>query len=97
VVGAAYQVSGLVVDASAAPGTISNFVFAASGTVDVLNAELAEDGTVDLPGDYSHLEGVSNIARWNLTLNGEICPSRFVGVKDGKLCILRRGLRVIIR
>ena len=97
VVGAAYQVSGLVVDASAAPGTISNFVFAASGTVDVLNAELAEDGTVDLPGDYSHLEGVSNIAQWSLTLDGEICPSRFVGVKDGRLCILRRGLRVIFR
>ena len=97
VVGTAYQISGLVVDASAAPGAISNVVLSASGTVDVLNVELTEEGPVDLPGDYSHLEGAENIARWSLTLNGEICPSRFVGVKDGKLCIFRRGLRVIFR
>lgn len=91
------EVSGLTVDASLPSGSISNFTFATSGTVDVLNVELADGESLDLPGDYSHLGNISNISRWSVSLNGDIIPSKFIAVKNGKLSINNRGLRVIVR
>ena len=97
VVGDPIEVSGLVVDASASAGTISNFKFAESGTVDVRNAEFVDGEPLELPGDYSHLEGVENLAKWGLALDGEYVASKVLGVKNGKLTVFKRGLRVIIR
>ena len=97
VVGDPIEVSGLVVDASASAGTISNFKFAASGTVDVRNAEFVDGEPLELPGDYSHLEGVGNLAKWGLVLDGEYVASKVLGVKNGKLTVYNRGIRVIFR
>ena len=97
VVGDPIEVSGLVVDASASAGTISNFKFAESGTVDVRNAEFVDGEPLELPGDYSHLEGVGNLAKWGLVLDGEYVASKVLGVKNGKLTVYNRGLRVIFR
>ena len=97
VVGDPIEVSGLVVDASAPAGTISNFKFAASGTVDVRNAEFVDGEPIELPGDYSLLEGVENLAKWGLALDGEYVASKVLGVKNGKLTVYNRGLRVIFR
>jgi hypothetical protein len=97
VLGDPIEVSGLVVDASAPAGTISNFKFAESGTVDVRNAEFVDGEPLELPGDYSHLEGVENLAKWGLALDGEYVASKVLGVKNGKLTVFKRGLRVIIR
>ena len=97
VVGDPIEVSGLVVDASAPAGTISNFKFAASGTVDVRNAEFVDGEPIELPGDYSLLEGVENLAKWGLALNDEYVASKVLGVKNGKLTVYNRGLRVIFR
>ena len=97
VLGDPIEVSGLVVDASASAGTISNFKFAESGTVDVRNAEFVDGEPLELPGDYSHLEGVENLAKWGLALDGEYVASKVLGVKNGKLTVFKRGLRVIIR
>ena len=95
--GDALSVSGLVVNASLPAGTISNVVFAAKGTLDVRNADLASGESLDLPGDYSHLAGAANLAQWDLTLDGEACRTKGVGIKDGKLSIYPRGLRIIFR
>jgi hypothetical protein len=97
VVGDPIEVSGLVVDASAPAGTISNFRFAASGTVDVRNAELADGASLELPGDYSNLPGFSNLSKWELTFDGERHASLVLSAADGKLTVRRRGLRVIFR
>ncbi len=97
VIGAPYAVSGLVVNAAAAAGRISNVVFAAKGTIDVRNANLSSGVSIDLPGDYSHLAGVANLAQWDLTLDGEACRTKVIGLKDGKLSIYPRGLRIIFR
>ena len=91
------EVSGLVVDASAPAGTISNFKLAASGTVDVRNAEFVDGAPLELPGDYSHLEGVGNLAKWGIALDGEYVASKVLGVKNGKLTVYKRGLRIIFR
>ena len=97
VVGDPIEVTGLVVDASAPAGTISNFKFAASGTVDVRNADLAGGESLELPGDYSNLSGFSGLSKWELTFDGERHASLVLSAADGKLTVRRRGLRVIFR
>ena len=97
VIGDPIEVSGLVVDASAPAGTISNFKFAASGTVDVRNADLASTDSLELPGDYSDLDGFSNLGKWNLTFDGERHASLVLSAANGKLTVRKRGLRVIFR
>jgi hypothetical protein len=97
VVGDPIEVTGLVVDASAPAGTISNFRFAASGTVDVRNADLAGGESLELPGDYSNLSGFSGLSKWELTFDGERHASLVLSAADGKLTVRRRGLRVIFR
>ena len=84
-------------DASAPAGTISNFKFAASGTVDVRNADLAGGESLELPGDYSNLSGFSGLSKWELTFDGERHASLVLSAADGKLTVRRRGLRVIFR
>ena len=97
VFGLPYEVSGLVVDASASAGTISNVTFAASGTLDVLNAEIPVGMPCELPGDYSHLAGVANIAGWRVALDGEVCRSRKIAVKNGRLILCPKGLGISVR
>ena len=89
-------VSGLVIDAAASAGTISNVTFAANGTIDVLNADGAA-ADVELPGDYSGLENFANLSGWQVKLDGEACRSRTVVIRDGKLFLVPRGIRFIVR
>ena len=95
--GDALTVSGLVVNASLSAGTISNVVFAASGTLDVQNAEIPTGMPFELPGDFSHLAGVANIARWHVTLDGDACRSRTIAVKNGRLSLMPKGTSIFLR
>ena len=95
--GDALTVSGLVIDASLPAGTISNVVFATSGTVDVQNAEIVTAVPLALPGDYSQLSGVDNIARWSVTMDGEEYRSRKIAVKNGRLILMPKGIGVSFR
>ncbi len=95
--GDALTVSGLVIDASLPAGTISNVVFAASGTVDVQNAEIVTAVPLALPGDYSQLAGVDNIARWSVTMDGEEYRSRKIAVKNGRLILMPKGIGLSFR
>ena len=97
IVGNPYTVSGLVVDASASAGAISNVAFAAEGKVYVENVADMNADSISLPGDYSHLDGVENLSKWELPVEGESCVSRILTVENGKLCLRKRGLRVIFR
>ena len=95
--GDALTVSGLVIDASLPAGTISNVVFAASGTLDLQNAEISAGVPLELPGDFSNLSGVENISGWSVTMDGEAYRSRKIMVKNGRLNLYPRGLGVSIR
>ena len=95
--GDALTVSGLVVNASLSAGTISNVVFAASGTLDVQNADISVGVPLVLPGDYSQLAGVDNIARWSVTMDGEEYRSRKIVVKDGRLILMPKGIGLSFR
>ena len=97
VLGEPLTVSGLVVDASAPAGTISNIVFAATGTVDVQNAEIVGSVPLDLPGDYSQLAGVENMARWNVMLDGEPYLRRKLAVRNGRLSLNPKALVLSFR
>jgi hypothetical protein len=97
IIGTPYTVSGLVVDASASSGIISNVVFAAEGCIDVINVESFDFDSLELPGDYSHLEGYANLSRWKLRINGEDGVRMNVTLAGGKLTLKRRGLKIIIR
>jgi len=95
--GDALTVSGLVVNASLSAGTISNVVFAASGTLDVQNADISVGVPLVLPCDYSQLAGVDNIARWSVTMDGEEYRSRKIVVKDGRLILMPKGIGLSFR
>lgn len=95
--GDALSVSGLVVNASLPAGTISNVVFAASGTLDVQNADISVGVPLALPGDYSQLAGVDNIARWSVTMDGEEYRSRKIAVKNGRLILMPKGIGLSFR
>ena len=97
IVGNPYTVSGLVVDASASAGAISNVVFAAEGTVYIENVVDMNADSISLPGDYSHLDGVENLSKWEFSVGGESFINRILTVENGKLCLRKRGLRVIFR
>jgi hypothetical protein len=97
IVGSPYTVSGLVIDASASAGSISNVSFAAEGTIYVENAASIDAEKVELPGDYSHLDGFSNLSKWEFSVNGERCISHVLTVENNTLCLRKRGLRIIVR
>ena len=97
IVGSPYTVSGLVVDASVSAGAISNVVFAAEGTVYIENVADMNADSISLPGDYSHLDGVENLSNWEFLVDGESFINRMLTVENGKLCLRKRGLRVIFR
>jgi len=97
IVGSPYTVSGLVVDASVSAGAISNVVFSAEGTVYIENVADMDADSISLPGDYSHLDGVENLSKWEFSVGGESFINRILTVENGKLCLRKRGLRVIFR
>ena len=97
IVGTPYTVSGLVIDVSASAGIISNVVFAAEGRIDVVNVESLDFDSLELPGDYSHLEGCGNLSGWRLRINGEDSVRIKVTSAGGKLTLRKCGLKVIFR
>jgi hypothetical protein len=97
IIGTPYTVSGLVIDAAASAGIISNVVFAAEGCIDVVNVETLDFDSLELPGDYSHLEGFRNLTGWKLRINGEDGVRMNVTSAGGKLVLKKRGLKIVIR
>ena len=97
IVGAPYTVSGLVIDAAASAGRISNVAFAADGCIDIRNVASLDFDSLELPGDYSQLEGYANLSSWKLRINGELNERLIVSSYRGKITLKRRGLKIIIR
>ena len=97
VLGEPLTISGLEIDASASAGVISNIVFAAEGTVNVVNADVSGGAALELPGDYSELDGFANLSGWHVSLDGDGCASKSICIKDGRLMLYPMGFRFILR
>ena len=97
IIGDPYVVSGLVVDASASAGIISNVVFAAEGRIDVVNVGSLDFDSLELPGDYSHLQGHNNLSSWEVRINDENYNRIIVTSVGGKIVLKKQGLKVFIR
>lgn len=93
--GAPLAVSNLVIDASAAAGTLSNVVFAANGTIEVLGGKPGQ--TAALPGNYGNLAGVENLSAWSLKWDGVITSGYSIGVKDGAITLSQRGTAIMLQ
>ena len=87
-------IKGLRIDANGM-GTISNFTFAAQGQIDVVNVA-AGAGVQILPGTFSNVGGLANVANWDLSVNGRSGGrSRVTVTADGNsLRLIRPGIVV---
>ena len=81
---------------SAGAGTLDGFTFAENGTIDVTFAD-AFPQTAALPGTYVNCEGLENVARWNIKVNGSPSGKYRVSVKDGAITFVVRGLTISFR
>ena len=84
--------SSLAVDVADA-GTIQGFAFAAEGTLDVTGT--VGPGGAELPMTFTDVEGLDNLSRWTLTVNGRSNYS--AKVSGGRVTIFRKGFAVIFR
>jgi len=85
--------SRLTVDAAGA-GTMTNFTFAASGVLEVVNYMRSLG---DLPGTYAGCTGFDNIANWQVVIDGRAKPAYKIEIVDGKLRLVKPGLTMIVR
>ena len=85
----------LRVDAEGA-GTLSNFVFAATGSLDVVHPQ--KGGTFTLPGTYVSCSGIENVADWAVSIGGVAKPHYQLTVSpDGKISVVPPGTLLIVR
>ena len=95
-IGTVAPIRGLTVDAAGA-GTIDGFSFSSDAgcTLNVRNA-----GRFDflaLPGTYTNVTGLANIANWAVAVDGVTKPSLSAVVKNGAIAIVRKGLLLIVK
>ena len=84
-------------DPAAGGGTVKGIVFAESGVVELLNFVGGNTKTL-LPVAFDGCEGVGNIAKWAVEVDGRITSKMKVSLSpDGKLCVTSVGMTVIVR
>ena len=90
-------IPGLAVDLSAGCGTISNFTFAASGTVYLENMPAGLQ-SASLDWTMQDCDGVANIASWKVAVDGVKTDRWRMQVSQaGDISVCRVGFRMIIR
>lgn len=87
------EVSHLVIDATSG-GSVSNVTFSASGALDVVNATKT---TGELPLRFAEGTDLSPVMGWTLTINGAPQKSRVIGVSNGRLKLVPRGIVISFR
>ena len=90
-------VPGLAADLSDGCGTISNFTFAASGTVYLENMPAGLQAA-SLDWTLLDCDGVANVSNWKVAVDGEETDRwRMQVSQSGKISVCRLGFRMIIR
>ena len=90
-------ISRLSVDLAVGCGTITTFVPAANGVLNIMNfppgARISE---YELPLTFGSVYNVPNLKTWRLFVNGEARNNRIAFI-DGKLCIQKGGLIIVFQ
>ena len=90
-------IPGLAVDLSAGCGTISNFTFAATGTVYLENIP-EQFQSASLDWTLQECDGVANLASWKVAVDGVKTDRWRMQVSPaGDISVCRVGFRMIIR
>ena len=88
---------GLELDYTRGGGTITRFEPVANGVLRIENfPDGMKLGGYVLPLSFGSVREASNISSWRVTVNGDETWRR-LGWSDGKICILHKGLMVIMR
>lgn len=87
------EIAALRIDATSA-GSLSNVMFAASGTLDITGL----DGmSAVLPLAFADGTDLAPLLNWTLKLDGEVSNKYQIGVSGGQVTLRRRGCLFIIR
>ncbi len=79
-------------------GTIEGFTFAKTGTLKVvMTGDNSAHKSIVLPGTYESCDGLDNIAKWTLDIDGNVPRKYRLGVSNGKITLLPYGLAISIR
>ena len=79
--------SNIVVDWALGGGTIRNAVFAANGTLSVVNAPDANlVGGTEIPLDFDGVSGTENLRDWTLVVNG-VSSSKRIRFSHGRIAV----------
>ncbi len=88
-------VNRIVYDAALGGGTLKNIVFAATGTLEIVNLDGVLDDSALLT--LVDADGAANLANWTVTKNGTPKPEWKASARNGGLFVNRSGLIVIVR
>jgi hypothetical protein len=84
-------------DPAAGGGTIKGVNFDATGVIELENLVAGNTKTI-LPIVFDSCDGVANIAKWAVEVDGRITSKMKVSLSpDGKLCVTSVGMTVIVR
>ena len=92
--GGPVTLSSLALDA-ASGGTISNFTFAANGSLSVTNVPSAYSGA--LPYAFQNVTGLENLSNWSLAMPGGRAYLYSVATGNGTVHLVKHGFRMIVR
>lgn len=89
--------NGIRADVQATGGTVKGFTFAESGVVEVSN--LGSNREIELPLTISDAEGLSNVANWQVCVDGRLRKGFRASVDEqtGKVSIAADGLLLLVR
>jgi hypothetical protein len=84
-------------DPTAGGGTVKGVNFDATGVIELENLVAGNTKTI-LPIVFDGCEGIGNIAKWAVEVDGRITSKMKVSLSpDGKLCVTSVGMTVIVR
>jgi hypothetical protein len=76
-------------------GTIEGFSFASDGCLEVTG--LSDNGEHVLPLECVNCTDFENVQRWTLDIDGTGARGRRVRVRNGRLCIVPKGISLSFR
>ena len=97
--GVAPLVSNLSVDMKSGVGTVQGVKFAASGVLNVVNCSF-EGHSVSLPLGFAQAEGVENLSKWAIKIDGGEIPSRLnvsVASDGSSVTVSKIGMTIVVR
>jgi hypothetical protein len=93
------EVRAIKVDGSAGAGTVQGVKFAASGVLNVVNCSF-EGHSVSLPLGFAQAEGVENLSKWAIKIDGGEIPSRLnvsVASDGSSVTVSKIGMTIVVR